>query len=351
MLHPLAQMVVNKQGALQWDLNRNPLRLSDLIDWRGTTGVTEPWHATFELSLAVVRSPGNKVSKRLVDCLTNRDIRASVRGLVVDRARDSHVGATQGPGSIGNLGGHKKESPLMTTSSTLLRMAFGLSLLMISCTGAAGQSPIAGTETKVLPEASAHIELPSHLRVLAFSGLEQGVGYPYQQWYAAVAIGYQFKPILRPHPKNIDPDKEHYFLFGGGYEFLRTAESGKVTHEDRITIDITPSFRPTAKLLIRDRNWTEFRWIDGKYSTTYRNLLSVESDLLVHRLRLSPYGSVEAFYDGLRHSWDQEWYTAGIQWPYKRVFMLDTYYRREHCLTCSPENWNAGGVTLNFFLR
>ena len=39
MLHPLAQMVVNKQGALQWDLNRNPLRLSDLIDWRGTTGV------------------------------------------------------------------------------------------------------------------------------------------------------------------------------------------------------------------------------------------------------------------------------------------------------------------------
>lgn len=236
-------------------------------------------------------------------------------------------------------------------SLALLGMVFGLSLLMISCRSAAGQSPMGGTQAEFWPEASAHIELPSHLRVLAFSGVEQGVGYPYQQWYAAGALGYQFKPILRPHVENIDPDKEHYLLFGGGYEFLRTVKSGTVTYEDRVTIDITPSFRPAANLLIRDRSWTEFRWIDSTYSTTYRNMASVEGDLLVRGLRLSPYGTVEAFYDGPKHSWDQEWYTAGVLWPYKRLLMLDTYYRREHCHTCYPENWNAGGVTLNFFFR
>jgi hypothetical protein len=29
--------------------------------------------------------------------------------------------------------------------------------------------------------------------------------------------------------------------------------------------------------------------------------------------------------------------------------MIDAYYRREHCVTCNPTNWNVGGVTLNFF--
>jgi hypothetical protein len=39
VLYPMAQLVLNKQGELQWDLNQNPWRLSDLIDWKGTAGV------------------------------------------------------------------------------------------------------------------------------------------------------------------------------------------------------------------------------------------------------------------------------------------------------------------------
>jgi Protein of unknown function (DUF2490) len=239
----------------------------------------------------------------------------------------------------------------MTARSTLLRIFLGLSLAMISCSGAPGQSLTASTETQVWPEADAHLELPAHLRVLAFSGVEQGVGYPYQQWYAAAALGYQFKSILRQHIENIDPDKEHHFLFGGGYEFLRTIQSGKVKDEDRITIDVTPGFRLPAEFLVRDRNWTEFRWINGTYSTTYRNMLTVERDFLSHGFRFSPYGSAEVFYDGAKHSWNEEWYTAGVEWPYKHLLMLDTYYRRENCPTCNPAYWNVAGVTLNLYFK
>jgi hypothetical protein len=224
-----------------------------------------------------------------------------------------------------------------------------LILVTIACTGAVASASAQSTETEFWPEGDAHIQFPSHLRVLTFTGLEQGAGYPFQQWYAAAALGYQFKRIMTPHWENIDPDKEHYLLFGGGYEFLRTAQSGDVKHENRITIDATPSFRLTARYLVRDRNWTELRWIDGDYSTTYRNMPSLERDFLAHGVRFTPFGSFEVFYDGSKHSWDQEWYTAGVQFPYKRSFMLETYYRREHCATCTPENWNAGGITFNFF--
>lgn len=39
VLYPLAQLVLDKQGELQWDLNQNPWRLSDVLDWAGTAGV------------------------------------------------------------------------------------------------------------------------------------------------------------------------------------------------------------------------------------------------------------------------------------------------------------------------
>jgi len=38
-LYPEAQLVLDKEGQLQWDLNQNPWRLSDIIDWKGTAGV------------------------------------------------------------------------------------------------------------------------------------------------------------------------------------------------------------------------------------------------------------------------------------------------------------------------
>ncbi len=233
--------------------------------------------------------------------------------------------------------------------SYLLTVFLGLPLVTIFCPGAAGQSQTSDTETLAWPEVDAHLELPSHLRVLALSGLEQGVGFPFQQWYAAAALGYQFKPILREHIFNIDPDKEHYLVFGGGYEFLRTTQSGIVKHENRVTIDVTPGFLLPAKILVRDRNWVELRWIDGTYSTTYRNMVTIERAFLVHGLRLSPFGSAEVFYDSPKHSWNEEWYTAGIQWPYKSLLMVETYYKRENCSTCNPTDWNVGGVTVHFY--
>ena len=236
----------------------------------------------------------------------------------------------------------------MAAKSALLLSLLAVSLYMV-CPRAAGQSAPEMTENEAWPEADLHLQLGSQWRVLSFVGLEQGAGYPYQQWYVAAAVGYQFKPILREHLLNIDPDKEHYLVMGGGYEFLRTTQSGIVKHENRITLDATPGFRLPADFLVRDRNWLEFRWIDGTYSTTYRNMLTVERDFLVNGFRFSPYGSTEFFYNGAQHSWDTQWYTAAVEWPYKRLLMIDTYYRREHCSTCNPTNWNVGGVTLNFY--
>jgi hypothetical protein len=38
-LYPAAQLIVDKEGQLQLDLNQNAWRLSDVIDWKGTANV------------------------------------------------------------------------------------------------------------------------------------------------------------------------------------------------------------------------------------------------------------------------------------------------------------------------
>lgn len=39
VLYPEAQLVLNKEGELQWDLTQNPWNLVDVLDWKGTSGV------------------------------------------------------------------------------------------------------------------------------------------------------------------------------------------------------------------------------------------------------------------------------------------------------------------------
>jgi len=39
VLYPAAQLVINKQGELEFNLNKNPWNLVSIIDWAGTAGV------------------------------------------------------------------------------------------------------------------------------------------------------------------------------------------------------------------------------------------------------------------------------------------------------------------------
>jgi hypothetical protein len=207
------------------------------------------------------------------------------------------------------------------------------------------------TETQAWPEADFHLQFPSNLRILALTGLEQGVNYPFEEWYVGAGLGYQFKPILKSHIENIDPDKEHHLVVAGGYEYHDTDQSGKVKRENRGLIEVVPGFRPLSWLLLRDRNRVEFRWINGVYSTRYRNELTIEADVVLDGYHFIPFAAAEAFYNGSGHSWDEEWYTGGVEWPFKRLVMVETYYRWEDCPTCKPSRWNVAGATLNFYFR
>jgi hypothetical protein len=232
--------------------------------------------------------------------------------------------------------------------TAIIRPMASLLFLAAFCTTARGQE---STSTEFWPELEAQTQFRPDLRALVFGGLEQGEGVDYQQWYAGLGFGYQLRPILRSHLTNIDGDKEHYLVFATGYEYLRTTQPGKTKNEDRAVLAAIGHYRPFASILLEDQNRVELRWVNQRYSTRYRNKVSVERDFLVHRFQVTPYASAEVFYDGEKHSWDEEQYATGIQLPYKRLIQMDIYYLRQECTSCTPGDANVAGLTLEIFFR
>lgn len=226
------------------------------------------------------------------------------------------------------------------------KLAITVVLIAVLSSHASAQSQTTG---EFWPAVDAHVQLTENTGLLGFVGLKKGDEFAQQELNAGVGAGYQWKHITKPHLKNIDPVKEHLFTLGGGFERVDTLQSGSRNYENRIVLQALAGFRPTSRLYVYDRNRGEFRWINGVYSTRYRNLAFGQYDIAVGKLRFSPYASAEFFYSGSASSWNEEQYSAGVEWPYKRLLMLQTYYLRENCTTCNPAHLNVAGLTLNLF--
>lgn len=220
-------------------------------------------------------------------------------------------------------------------------------LSMAVCSRAFGQDPT--TVGEFWPELSARYQGPSGLSQTVYAQLKNEEGYPTRQWNFGTDLSYQVKRIMRTHLTNIDPSKEHAYVFGIGYEYLDTQGSSSPKYENRLKAQATGRHRPSDAILIEDRNRFEFRWVNGAYSSRYRNRLRLEADLRHHAFRYSPYLSAEVFYDWAKDSWNEQQYSIGIQWPYKDKWVLDTYYLRQNCTTCDTPHLNVAGVSLEFF--
>jgi len=237
----------------------------------------------------------------------------------------------------------------MMRPKALFRIGGSLLFLASFSLSAAGQDPSTGGE--FWPLLNTYSQLQSNTNLLLYGGSNKGEDFKEEEWKVGGLLNLQLKPILAPHLPDIDNNKEQHLVLGAGYQYSETIQSGSPSHEDRIIFQVTPQHRPTAGLFVADRNRLEFRWVNGRYSTRYRNQLTLEHALQARRVRVIPYAWGELFYDSQTHSWSENRYAFGLQLPYKRIFMLDNYYVRQNCSTCKPEHLNVWGLTLNFYFR
>ncbi len=214
-----------------------------------------------------------------------------------------------------------------------------------------GDPAAAQTSEELWPKVKVAIELRSKTRLEISGEKQSGEDLARTQWKVGIIGSYRLKRLVKAHLGDIDDEKNHFMTLGAGYEYLYTNDNGSTKTEKRLVVQGVPHyFIPRAELLLQDRSRIEFRWVNGSYSTRYRNKLTVERTLKLTRFRTTPYASGELFYDGQHRSWNQNTYAFGVIFPYKKLLSVDTYFLRQNCTTCKEEHVNAVGVTLNVFL-
>jgi len=221
--------------------------------------------------------------------------------------------------------------------------------LLLTAGMARAQTPAA--ETEVWPKVSAFIELRPKTRLEIFAQRQNGEEFPYTQWNVGAMVSYRMKRLVRLDDNDIDEENKRLLVLGAGYEYLQTTQSGNTKRENRIIFQGTGRHRPGAGFLLTDRNRLEFRWVNGVYDFRYRNKLTVNRAFRVDKFRFTPYAAGELFRDRNHHSWGEDQYAFGVQLPYKKILMLDTYYLHQNCTTCSQQHINVLGLTLNLYFR
>ena len=222
-------------------------------------------------------------------------------------------------------------------------------LLLTFSSNARAQQP--ETWAELWSEADAYVRLKPGMRLNLMGGTRTASESSYLQWFEGAQVNFQLKHVNKEHRPHYDSDKENYFVFGVGYQFWQTTQEQKSpSNENRVLIEGTPRFYPYKELLLSDRNLVELRFINGEYSTRYRNRLTLERAFLVHHLRFDPYAWGELFYDTRYDSWVQNQYSFGVQFQFKRHWALDGYYLHQNTSHSTPNHLNVAGLTLNLFL-
>lgn len=242
-------------------------------------------------------------------------------------------------------------SSFMLRPARLLSTTYLLVLLApcLNATIAVGQAPDTGWQIR--PKLVADIELIPRTRLQIWGELQDGVNYSFQRWRAGAMLDRRMRPILRPHKPSIDEENNHYLVFGAGYEYLHTIQNGRSRRESRIIVQATPNYAIPGNFLLSDRNRVQLRWANGVYDFRYENRLMIQRPLEAGNFKFTPYVSGEIRHDRDRHSWDESRYGFGVQFPYQKRLMVDTYLLHQNCPTCSQTHDNMVGITLNLYFR
>jgi hypothetical protein len=200
-----------------------------------------------------------------------------------------------------------------------LKSTFHAGLLLLLAAAAftlAAQSSDEGWEGR--PKLTVSIDFLSRTRLEVWGELQHGWNFSFHRWRTGAIVSYRLRPIVNFHQNEIDEEKKHHLVLGAGYEYLHTVQGTGTKIENRLLSEATPRVL-LKRVLLADRNRTEFRWVNGVYDFRYRNKLVVSDRLQVRDFRFTPYGSGELYYDRNHHSWNQNQYGFGVQFPSRKA--------------------------------
>ncbi len=146
----------------------------------------------------------------------------------------------------------------------------------------------------------------------------------------------------------LDESKNQFLLLRVGYRYLNSFSGDPDEH--RLVLEATPRYPLKGGVLVSNRARVDARFIDGEYSWRFRSRLSVEKELTIGSVKLSPYARGEVFYDSRYESWSRTEWIGGAAFPLNRHVELEGYFDYQHDTGgANNRKVHAIGTVLNLY--
>lgn len=222
-------------------------------------------------------------------------------------------------------------------------LVFALGLISFSLQARAQQD-------QFLPEIDFYYKLSSGVR-LQFQAKQTREGGEPTQAEIGPTIDFYVHPWIRldkVRKFDLDDAKSRPLVVSVGYRYLPEANGGAATN--RLEPVMTSRFPVSTKVLITDRNRFDLDWKNGDFTWRYRNRLQVEGPVPIGSYHLTPYASVEPFYQSQYGKWSETAIYAGCIFPIRKHAQLDPYYEHQNQTGKKPnEQLNQFGLVLSLY--
>ena len=203
---------------------------------------------------------------------------------------------------------------------------------------------------QLLPEIDVHYKLSQDVRIF-FQAKETREANTPTTAELGPSIEFYLPPLVRLREItrfDLDDSKPRPLVFSIGYRYLPTP--GKPP-TNRLEPVITFHFPlPRIKVLLSDRNRGDLDWKNGGFTWRYRNRLQLERNLKLRSYHLSPYVSVEAFYESQYKKWSDTALYAGCVLPFGKHVSIDPYYEHQNNTGKKPnQQLDQLGLLLNLY--
>ena len=166
-------------------------------------------------------------------------------------------------------------------------------------------------------------------------------------------LDFYLRPVRNPKHFGVfalDESKHRYLLLRVGYRYLNSFSDNPDEH--RVVLEATARFPLAAGLLISNRGRVDFRFIDDEDSWRFRNRLSIEKELTIGRVRMTPYARGEVYYDSRFDAWSRTEWIGGATFPVRRRLELEGYFSYQNDTGGDPNRQvYAIGTVLNVYFR
>jgi hypothetical protein len=179
-----------------------------------------------------------------------------------------------------------------------------------------------------LPEVDLHRDISPNLDAVFQAKQTREGGSPTQG-----EIGPSIEFGLRSTGLKNARNRQHTVLLSFGYRYL-PAPSAPPTN--RIEPVATFRFPAVHEFVLSDRNRADLDWQSGSFFWRYRNLWNIERALTFHSYPLTPYASVEFFYQSQYSKWSDTAIYSGCSFPIRKRFVLAPYYEHQNITGKSP---------------